>query len=130
MQIPIANPQQIAQYSRKELGAWGEAQGAAYLESLRYEILDRNWFHKNGELDLVAYDPGREALVAVEVKTRRSLRSGLPVEAVTAHKMHRLRVLLLAWLAEKAQRARRIEIDVLAISVQHNVLELVHYKGM
>ena len=49
-----------------------------------YEILDRNWRVREGELDLVARDS--RTIVFCEVKTRRSDAFGLPAEAVTVAK--------------------------------------------
>ena len=45
-------------------------------------VLDRNWRCREGELDIVARDG--DALVFCEVKTRRGVGYGHPVEAVTA----------------------------------------------
>jgi len=64
-------------------------------------ILDRNWRPHGseavGEVDLIARDG--DALVIVEVKTRRALAFGAPVEAVTRRKIRQLRSLALALLA-------------------------------
>jgi putative endonuclease len=62
------------------------------------EILDRNWRCDQGEIDLVVMDG--DCLVIVEVKTRRTLAFGAPVEAVTAVKAARLRRLASCWLSE------------------------------
>ena len=42
---------------RKESGDQGEAFAARYLESLGYEILERQWRRRCGELDLIARSP-------------------------------------------------------------------------
>jgi putative endonuclease len=62
------------------------------------QVLDRNWRCELGEIDIVAMDGA--CLVIVEVKTRRSLVFGSPVEAVTAVKAARLRRLAVCWLAD------------------------------
>ncbi|MBP1325488.1 putative endonuclease [Leucobacter exalbidus] len=79
----------------RTVGARGEAIAAAYLEGLGYRILDRNWYSRYGELDLVAVDG--ETLVAVEVKTRTGLGYGHPLQAITDRKAARLRRLLVEW---------------------------------
>ncbi|MHA3724302.1 YraN family protein [Leucobacter sp. HY1910] len=79
----------------KAVGARGEAIAAAYLEGLGYRILDRNWYSRYGELDLVAAEG--DMLVAVEVKTRTGLGYGHPLQAITQRKADRLRRLLLDW---------------------------------
>jgi putative endonuclease len=80
------------------LGAYGERLAARYLEDSGMRILDRNWRCDQGEVDIVAMDA--TCLVIVEVKTRRSLDYGSPVEAVTAVKAARLRRLAGCWLAD------------------------------
>lgn len=91
------------------------------------EILDRNWRHKLGEIDIVARDG--DWLVVVEVKTRRSRAYGAPIEAVTDIKLHRLRQLAAAWMREHpAVRARHIRIDVIGIDVDPFTLD--HRKGV
>jgi putative endonuclease len=74
------------------------------------EILDRNWRCGQGEIDIVAMDGA--CLVIVEVKTRRTLAFGAPVEAVTAVKAARLSRLAGCWLTEN-----RTLVDSLADSV-------------
>lgn len=79
----------------RTVGARGESIAAAYLEGLGYRILDRNWYSRYGELDLVAAEG--DTLVAVEVKTRTGLGYGHPLQAITQRKADRLRRLLLDW---------------------------------
>lgn len=109
------------------LGAWGEARAEEYLRSLSMEILDRNWRHRLGEIDIVARLD--HALIVVEVKTRRSRTFGSPIEAVTPSKLQRLRLLAGAWLAAHPDiRVRDVRIDVIGIDVDPFVLD--HRKGV
>ena len=80
------------------VGAYGERLAARYLTESGMQILDRNWRCDQGEIDIVAMDD--TCLVIVEVKTRRSLAYGSPVEAVTAVKAARLRRLAACWLTD------------------------------
>lgn len=92
-----------------------------------FQILDRNWRHRLGEIDLVARDG--DAIVIVEVKARRSRQYGAPVEAVTEQKLLRLRQLAGAWLREHIEcRPRGIRIDVIGIDVDPFVLD--HRKAV
>ena len=63
-----------------QLGALGERIAAAYLTDAGLRVLDRNWRCREGELDIVAREG--DALVFCEVKTRRGIGFGHPVEAV------------------------------------------------
>jgi len=97
-----------------ELGRLGEDLAAGYLISQGWSILDRNWRTKSGEVDLIGLDHGH--LVVVEVKTRRSTRFGLPVEAITDTKARRLRVLAGLWLqAHPHPRIAGIRIDAIGV---------------
>jgi len=80
------------------MGAYGERLAARYLVESGMRILDRNWRCDQGEIDIVAVDD--QCLVIVEVKTRRSLAFGSPVEAVTVLKAARLRRLASCWLTD------------------------------
>ena len=97
--------------TRASVGADGEDFAVTFLTRQGMQLLDRNWRCPHGEIDVVARDG--DVLVVCEVKTRRSLTHGDPVEAVTAAKVARLRRLAHAWRAEHPVRARgmRIEAD-------------------
>jgi putative endonuclease len=98
------------------VGAYGERLAARYLVESGMRILDRNWRCDQGEIDIVAMDGA--CLVIVEVKTRRTLAYGSPVEAVTAVKAARLRRLAGCWLAEHrslVDSAADLRIDVIGV---------------
>jgi len=98
------------------VGAYGERLAARYLTESGMQILDRNWRCDQGEIDIVAMDD--TCLVIVEVKTRRSLAFGSPVEAVTAVKAARLRRLAASWLADHRSQVDSVvdvRIDVVGV---------------
>ncbi len=99
--------------AKDDLGRTGEELARRWLERGGCTVLDRNWRCRTGEIDLVARDG--DDLVVVEVKTRRSLRTGHPAEAVTAQKLGRLRTLAGLWLAEHDVHAAGVRVDVIAI---------------
>ena len=126
---PVAQ-RPVAKFSRNELGKWGEECAALYLRTLGCVVLDRNWRARGGELDIVAFDPHRRAIVAVEVKTRRSRDAGTPEEAVTAAKVRRLRALLVAWVASKNVHAQVLALDVIGVNVRGAHYTIDHLKGV
>lgn len=99
--------------NRRALGAAGEAMAARWYERNGYEVLDRNWRCRDGEIDLVARRGG--VVVVCEVKTRRGTRFGVPAEAVTVAKQRRLRRLAAAWLAAHDVRAASVRFDVVSV---------------
>jgi putative endonuclease len=87
---------------RQRLGALGEDAAKRWYEARGYEIVDRNWRVREGEVDLVARRGSM--IVFCEVKTRSSDRFGVPVESVTATKQRRLRTLAGRLAVHPAQR--------------------------
>jgi putative endonuclease len=69
------------------------------LESLGYEIIERNYRCRGGEIDIVAREGGD--LVFVEVKPRRSLDFGSGSEAVDARKQQKLILAAQTYLIER-----------------------------
>jgi putative endonuclease len=110
------------------VGAYGERLAARYLADSGMQILDRNWRCDQGEIDIVAADG--TSLVIVEVKTRRTLAFGPPVEAVTAAKAARLRRLAGCWLSEHRTlvgSAADVRIDVIGVfRPQYGPAEIEH----
>lgn len=93
--------------SKLQEGKRGEDLAVAFLKTLGYLILDRNFRLRNGEIDIVALDPSapfgdaqdessgqvkqkEKCLVFVEVKTRSSNEFGSPLEAITWWKLKAL----------------------------------------
>lgn len=101
---------------RRVLGARGEALAVSRYLAEGYEILDRNWRCRQGELDLVAVRD--RVLVFCEVKTRSSDRFGAPIEAITREKRQRIRVLASRWLDEHKPVVREVRFDVASVLVR------------
>lgn len=83
----------------KEFGAYGETEAVKYLLAKGYQVLERNFRCKLGEIDCVAKD--HEVIVFVEVKSRASLSHGMPYESVHFYKRHKLIKLAQYYLLSK-----------------------------
>lgn len=116
--------------TNNELGAWGENLASTYLTQQGWTILSRNWRTRGGEIDIVGFDPLRNAIVAVEVKTRRTHRAGTPAEAVTALKVKRIKSLLLQWLLDHRSFGTQIGVDVVTVDLSGDHHDLTHLKGV
>lgn len=81
-------------------GTWGEHYAATCLEKDGYQILQRNYRSRWGEIDLIAQKAGY--ICFVEVKTRREDPWVSGIEAVTAAKQRRLIRTALCYLAERS----------------------------
>jgi putative endonuclease len=100
---------------RLALGRAGEEQAGDWYIAHGYQILERNWRSRLGEIDLVCARAHDNVVVFCEVKTRRSDRLGEPAEAVTRTKQLRLRRLAAEYLYHHACGPLNIRFDVVAI---------------
>lgn len=100
--------------ARVEYGRWGEDLVARHYRRAGYEIVDRNWRCRAGEIDLVVGRPG--LVVVCEVKTRRSAAYGGGAAAVDARKQRRLRRLAAAWLAAHDVGVVDVRFDVAVVT--------------
>jgi len=115
--------------AKDAVGRYGEDVAASYLVRSGWQILDRNWRSRAGELDIVALQ-GTE-LVVVEVKTRTGDGYGHPAEAVTPVKLARLRRLAAQWLAEHDQRPASVRVDVIAVrTTRRGAARVEHLQGV
>jgi len=97
------------------LGRWGEDRVVRWYRRRGFEVLERNWRCRHGELDVIVR---RGPVVAVcEVKTRSSLAFGTPAEAVGWQKQRRIRRLAALWLSEQERRG--------AVQLRFDVAEVV-----
>ncbi len=110
---------------RRVLGTEGEGRAADWYESHGYEVLDRNWRRRQGEIDLIVRR-GR-TVVFCEVKTRSSGRFGTGAESVLESKQRRIRRLAARWLSELTPAAGRDRVEVRfdVVSITADQLEII-----
>ena len=102
-----------ASRQRQAIGRWGEEVAARYLTEQGYRILSRNYRTPAGELDIIAHEG--DAIVFVEVKTRRTSSFGPPQEAVTPAKAAHIIAAAQHYLQDTAQIEGNWRIDVVAV---------------
>ncbi len=117
---------------RHRLGAVGEQLAAEHLVRRGFQIIERNYRTRWGELDIVAFD-GR-TLAFCEVKTRRAAgRAGGPFEAVGSVKQARVRKMAGSWLIERKDRphAEVLRFDAIGVTVDGagRLVSLEHLEG-
>lgn len=100
----------------KELGKLGETYAALRLMQQGWHVIDRNWHSRQGELDLVMITP-EQKLVFVEVKTRRSVQYGTPLEAINQDKRNKLRKAGMQWIEKFGTDIPRYRIRFDAVSI-------------
>ena len=68
----------------QHIGKIGEQKASVYLKNHGYEILERNYRIRGGEIDIIAQK--EKTVVFAEVKTRMQETYGTPAEAVNYYK--------------------------------------------
>lgn len=115
--------------TKDTVGRYGEDLAARYLSDHGLAVLERNWRCELGEIDIVAREG--DTLVVCEVKTRRGLNYGSPLESITYRKLAKLRKLSGRWLHAHQLRPAAIRIDVVAVLFDHNTPPTVdHVRGV
>ena len=98
---------------RLSLGDRGEMAACGFLKEKGYEILEKNYKCKIGEIDVIARRAGR--LAFIEIKTRTSVQFGMPQEAVDLKKQEKIFKLAQWYMKEKKLEKIPVAFDVVAI---------------
>jgi putative endonuclease len=109
---------QFQQYGRKS-----EDTAVAFLKKRGYDILQRNYRTRLGEIDIIARD--KEAIVFVEVKARKTDRAGSGKSSVTRNKQFRITRLAQYYLKQTGLRDVKARFDVVVIQGEGEKVELI-----
>lgn len=116
----------------RESGNKGEDIACEFLRSKGYTILERNWRTSHLELDIICQND--DFLTFVEVKYRKDVKFGEPVEFITEQKMRNLSIAAGRYIEEKEYNGP-IRFDVIGIrpdkenhyKIRH--LKDIHFSG-
>jgi putative endonuclease len=102
--------------NKTDFGRHGEDLAVEFLLKEGYEILERNWYFRHNEVDIVARD--KDTLVVIEVKTRSGNSYGEPYTAVDHRKQQ-----YLIFAAERYIFANNLDVevrfDIISIIIDH-----------
>jgi putative endonuclease len=122
---------------RGEIGRRGEELAASRFERLGYEVVERNYRTRAGEIDLIVQKDGTLVFCEVKALVARSGGSGVgpafPLEAVGPAKRAQVRQLARGWLAERcdgdrpARRFRELRFDAIGVLLS-STGELLHLE--
>ncbi len=91
-----------------------------HLVELGYEVLDRNWSSRFGELDLVCLN--KSELVFVEVRFRRNNIFGGALASVTKPKQKKLTLAAMQYIQNHSQHKKRImRFDVIGLDEHYKL---------
>jgi putative endonuclease len=115
-------------------GKLGEDAAVNYLRKRGYQIVQRNFRIRNGEIDVIAIDQSTkpETLVFVEVKTREGKKFGTPLEAITRYKLKYLirAATFYSMSHPKLPRILRIDAVSVVIGSGKKISEIEHCKNI
>lgn len=115
-------------YIKHEVGRKGEEIVTKYLEQKNYIILDKNFFCKQGEIDIIAKDRKSKEIVFIEVKTRKQCFYGNPAEAVTKQKQKHILSVSKYYLYIKHLGNCLVRFDVIEVYLRQNTFKINHIK--
>ena len=98
---------------KKQIGDKGEKLAEDFLKRKEYEIIQRNYRCRMGEIDIIAKQD--DVIVFVEVRTKQTESFGPPEQSVTSGKINRITKAALSYLQEKELAGRTCRFDVIAI---------------
>ncbi|HKH09612.1 MAG TPA: YraN family protein [Rubrobacter sp.] len=113
--------------NNRATGDLGEDIASRYLAQRGYEVVERNYRTRRGELDLISRSG--DTLVIVEVKLRRTTAYGDPLEAVTPRKRQAIRLMAEEYLSERDPDFQDLRFDVIGILLRAGRPEISHVEG-
>lgn len=108
-------PQPPKNLHKKRLGRIGEDLACEYLAEHGYQIIERNFQKRYGELDIIAIDGS--TLVFIEVKTRIGNAFGKPEEAVTTWKLREVIQTVQFYKSLHPELPESMRIDIIGIEL-------------
>ncbi len=102
-------------YFNKELGKEGEKLAAKYLINQHYKILDKNFYTRTGEIDIIAKE--KQEIVFIEVKTRSNYKYGEAIDAVDMNKMKHIYKAAQYYIYQKKIENQPIRFDIIEIYI-------------
>lgn len=112
---------------KKQQGKYGEDLACKFLAGLDYEIIQRNFLIRGGEIDIIALDG--DTTVFVEVKLRSSDEYGSAIESITNYKLRSLIKTAKFYALEKNIRGG-LRIDLIAIDFKDGKPQIEHIKNI
>lgn len=101
---------------RKLLGKKGEEKAVSYLKNNGYNIIERNFRNKLGEIDVIARH--KDYICFVEVRSRQgALSHGDALESVGTLKQRRLSKLAVSFLKARDLWGQKARFDVVSVSL-------------
>ena len=115
--------------TRRALGEFGERLAVQHLEAKGYQIVERNYRRREGEIDIIARLG--DLLAFVEVRCRRGSAMGTAIESLSRTKQRRLVALAEAYGQDRDGLPEQRRVDVIGIDLAPDgkLLSVSHIEG-
>lgn len=115
--------------NRKQyIGKLGESKSIEYLQNNYYQIIEKNFYCRFGEIDIIALDKKENELVFIEVKTRSNLYFGMPIESINTRKIEHMKKTINYYIISRKIRKIDIRIDAIEVLINKNKCIIHHVK--
>ncbi|GAV23657.1 YraN family protein [Carboxydothermus pertinax] len=114
--------------NRRELGQKWEELAEQYLERKGYQILNRNYQIRGGEIDIIAQEG--EFLVFIEVRYRSDISYGTPSETVSKKKKAALKKAIKVYIHQNYLYHLQPRVDLIGIERTAKGFLLNHYQNV
>ena len=101
--------------NKTEFGKIGESITCKYLCQNHYKIIDKNYYYKGGEIDIIAYDEDKNEIVFIEVKTRTDGNYGSPSDPVNKRKISNITKGIRKYIHIKNLEKKFIRLDLIEL---------------
>ena len=115
-------------YLNQILGKHGEDIACNYLINENYEIIERNYRCKQGEIDIIANDLSKKELVFIEVKTRSNFNFGRPVQSINIAKQNHILKVSNYYLYKHNLQNSFIRFDAIEVFIEKYTFKINHIK--
>ncbi len=113
-----------------KVGSYGQKLAVDFLKQRNYQLVESNYYTRQGEIDLIAQKDGQ--IIFIEVKTRLSDKYGLPEEAVTDRKKEKMHQAAWQYLAKAQINHDNYRFDIIAIVINRSESKAIirHHKNI
>jgi len=117
----------------RQTGNLGEDLAASHLKKNRYQIVEKNFQTRFGEIDIISLTPDKQTLVFIEVKTKTGDYFGTPEDMFNSHKLHQVYRMSQIYLQDKPvyqNLSARIDVIAIILNPDRSLKSLTHHQAI
>lgn len=112
------------------VGKLGEEIASNFIHKKGYQIIEKNYYCRWGEIDLIAKENNK--IHFIEIKTRIGIDKGQPYESINKHKIRKLMRTIQFYLLNREIKSYKLSLDVISIILnsQKEVEKLDYFENL